>query len=166
MEKYGLTRVTLAQLMAEREQVFRQIAPGRLRPFPGLTQVMAILKARRIQTALASSAETTVVLANLAIAGIDPTLFDVIVDSSLIPHKKPAPDIFLQAATDLGLSPATCVVVEDSVPGIQAGKRAGMRVVAVATSLPRAQLIEADVVADSIEDLISIFEQPGGVNNA
>ncbi|MEZ4459268.1 MAG: HAD family phosphatase [bacterium] len=57
------------------------------------------------------------------------TFFDVVVTSEDVNLGKPAPDIFLEAASRLNVSPRSCVVIEDSVAGIQAARAAGMRVV-------------------------------------
>lgn len=57
-------------------------------------------------------------------------LFDAIVTRQEVVHGKPAPDIYLEVAHRLGVSPDTCLVLEDSVPGCQAALAAGMQVVA------------------------------------
>ena len=62
------------------------------------------------------------------------TLFDSIVTGMDVKNKKPFPDIYLKAADNIGLSPAECLVVEDAVSGIRAGKSAGCRCLAVTTS--------------------------------
>ena len=54
--------------------------------------------------------------------------FDVIVDGTNVSKAKPDPEVFLQAANQLGIAPKDCVVFEDAVAGIQAAKAAGMRV--------------------------------------
>jgi beta-phosphoglucomutase-like phosphatase (HAD superfamily) len=74
-------------------------------------------------------------------------------------NKKPAPDIFLQAAKELATLAANCVVVEDAVNGIEAALAAGMRCVAVAQSFPperlgAAQLVRRTIADVSIQDLL------------
>ena len=54
-------------------------------------------------------------------------LFDAIVCAEDVPNGKPAPDIFLEAARLIGVPPEACLVFEDTDPGIEAAKRAGMR---------------------------------------
>jgi beta-phosphoglucomutase-like phosphatase (HAD superfamily) len=76
------------------------------------------------------------------------------VTGEAVSNKKPAPDIFLTAAEKLGVTPAECVVVEDAVNGLQAANAAGMRCVAVATTFPAGQLMEADRVRDSITGIL------------
>lgn len=66
---------------------------------------------------------------------------------------KPAPDAYLLAAKRLFINPGNCVVVEDAPAGIQAGKSAGMKVVGIASSHPREELIQADVVVQRLADI-------------
>lgn len=71
---------------------------------------------------------------------------------------KPAPDIYLAAAKKLGVSPAHCLVFEDIVPGILAGKNAGMRVCAVEDLYSMHQMDEKKMLADFyIKDFYNIF---------
>ena len=157
MVKYGLNGVTVEQLMSAREARFRELAAERLAPFPGLHDLVGQLKKIGIKTALASSAATDVVMTNFEIAGLDPSVFNIVVNSSVIRHKKPAPDIFLQAAKDLGLPPSHCLVIEDSLAGIEAAKRAGMKVVAVASSFPKDRLLDADYVVADLKELLALI---------
>jgi len=55
--------------------------------------------------------------------------FDTIVTAADVAAPKPAPDIYLHAAARLGVDPADCVAVEDSVPGMASAAAAGMRVI-------------------------------------
>lgn len=65
-----------------------------------------------------------------------------------VAHGKPAPDLFLYAAKQMSVDPVRCVVVEDSRPGVQAARAAGMRVLAFAGGLSGAELLEGpDTVA-------------------
>ncbi len=59
--------------------------------------------------------------------------FRVIVDGSRVPRPKPAPDVYLRAATELGIPPRNCIVFEDSPVGVESARSAGMRVVGVLT---------------------------------
>jgi beta-phosphoglucomutase-like phosphatase (HAD superfamily) len=66
---------------------------------------------------------------------------------------KPAPDVFLRAASLLGVRPESCVVIEDSAVGVQAAKSAGMRVIAITNSLPPERLVAADAVVSSYAEI-------------
>jgi beta-phosphoglucomutase-like phosphatase (HAD superfamily) len=82
--------------------------------------------------------------------GIPPETFDSIVTGLDVVNKKPAPDIYLKAAENIGLSPDECLVVEDAVSGVSAGKAAGCRCLAVTTSFPAKMLADADWITDSL----------------
>jgi beta-phosphoglucomutase len=79
--------------------------------------------------------------------------FEARVTKEEISQSKPSPETFLRAAEKIGLPSACCAVVEDAVPGVQAGKAAGMRVVAVTTTRQRGDLAQADRIVDSLADL-------------
>jgi beta-phosphoglucomutase-like phosphatase (HAD superfamily) len=66
---------------------------------------------------------------------------------------KPAPDIFLYAAAQLGAPPARCLVLEDSPRGIAAARRAGMKVIGLATTHDRAMLAGADRVVSAFAEI-------------
>jgi HAD superfamily hydrolase (TIGR01509 family) len=89
------------------------------------------LKARGMPIAIASSSPRARVDRTLAAAGIA-DLFDVTVAGDEVERGKPAPDLFLAAAAQLGVEAARCVAVEDSPVGVESALAAGMTVVAVA----------------------------------
>lgn len=66
---------------------------------------------------------------NLDLVGLLPRFDPAVFSASQVRRGKPAPDVFLYAASQMGADPADCLVVEDSVPGVEAARRAGMRVV-------------------------------------
>ena len=82
--------------------------------------------------------------------------FAAVVDASQYERGKPAPDCFLTASAKIGVAPQDCVVFEDAVYGVQAAHAAGMRVVALTTSSPRATLeaASADLVVTSFKDIL------------
>ncbi len=84
----------------------------------------------------------------------------VLVTADDVAHGKPHPEPYLQAAARLGVEPAGCVVVEDAPAGIEAGRAAGMRVLAVATTHAPEQLSAADAVLPVI-DALTVREQDG-----
>lgn len=74
---------------------------------------------------------------------------------------KPAPDIYLNAVADLGLTAAQCIAVEDSVPGVQAAVAAGLTVIAFASQVPKHRLgMEgAHYVVESFSEIALVIEQ-------
>ena len=81
------------------------------------------------RSACCSSSTTSVIEKSLADMGIA-KYFSLHVSAEQIEHPKPAPDIYLYAAEKLNVPPENCWVYEDSQIGIEAGKRAGMKVIA------------------------------------
>ena len=78
--------------------------------------------------------------------------FADIVAAEDVSEGKPAPDVFLKAASRIDREPANCVVFEDAHVGIEAGLRAGMRVVAVATTHPIETLDDAHLVFNDLTE--------------
>jgi alpha,alpha-trehalose phosphorylase len=107
-----------------------------------------------LRTGLASASRNApLLLDRLGIA----ELFDYVVDASRITHSKPHPEIFLAAATGLGVAPETCLGVEDAAAGVDSILAAGMRAVGVgdATVLARAEDILVGIEAFDIQRYIS-----------
>jgi HAD superfamily hydrolase (TIGR01509 family) len=105
--------------------------------------------------AIASSANRSIIDLVLELADLA-DCFGATVSSEEVPHGKPAPDVYLEAARRIARDPASCVVVEDSANGLRAGAAAGMRVIAIPNrAFPPEQdaLESADVVLHSIEQL-------------
>lgn len=78
--------------------------------------------------------------------------FDAVVGADDVARGKPYPDLFLLAAERLSVPPAHCLVFEDAMTGIEAGRRAGMTVVGVATSHSEAELAEQPGVRQAISN--------------
>lgn len=109
----------------------------------GIPQEIEQLHRDGYKLAVASSAAKIKVLANIKAAGIDPVYIDFIVTEDDITNNKPDPEIFLKAAEGLGLSPAECLVAEDSVSGIKAAISAGMKCVGIRGTYPDQDLLDA-----------------------
>lgn len=83
--------------------------------------------------------------------------FDVVITAESVERKKPAPDPYLKAVEMLGLRREECLVIENAPAGITSAKRAGLRCLAITTSLPESYLKEADAVLAGLEDVASLF---------
>ncbi len=78
--------------------------------------------------------------------------FSVIATRDDVSHSKPAPDVYLFAADQLGVQPNRCLVFEDSIVGLQAARAAGMVVVAVPTQLTKvSDFSQANIIIDSLQ---------------
>ena len=111
--------------------------------------------AARFPLALASSSNRPLMDVVLASAGLA-RAFRATVSSEEVPHGKPAPDVFLEAARRLGVPPDRCAAIEDSANGLRAAHAAGMRVIALPNPHypPAAEALAlADAVAGSLAEL-------------
>lgn len=80
--------------------------------------------------------------------------FDAVIDASLVHKSKPDPEGYLKTAAALGLEPRQCVVFEDSLQGLKAGRASGAKVVAMATTYPAERLQGmADIIAGRLRDV-------------
>jgi len=131
-----------------------------LPPLPGVRELLAELRRRRLPAALATSSWKSWAEALLQATGLDGA-FDAVVWREMVERPKPAPDLFLRAAELVGVEPARCLVLEDTGPGLEAAKKAGMLAVQVrsaSTALPPQP--HADLVLDSLEDFpLSLLEE-------
>jgi len=91
----------------------------------GVAYAIDFMRAHRLRLAVASSSMMPVIEASLDRLGISDA-FEVIHSADFEARGKPAPDVYLGAARRLDVEPARCIALEDSVPGVQAAKAAGM----------------------------------------
>jgi beta-phosphoglucomutase family hydrolase len=141
----------LEMVSDRKEKRFRDLIPGNLQLLPGVLKWLKRLQDRGVLQAVASSAPQENIEAIVDELGIR-RYFSVTISAADMPGK-PDPAVFLEAAKQLGVQPGQCVVVEDAMAGITAAKRAGMKCLAVSTTHPRAKLVDADEVVDSLEEL-------------
>ena len=127
------------------------------RPLPGVPGVLEALHAAKYRMALASSADLAVIGENLSALRLE-SFFEVIVSGTQVALGKPAPDVFVETARQLRVSPAACLVVEDSRNGLLAAKAAGMACAVVPCSSTRHQdFREADHVLQALWDLRALL---------
>ena len=119
------------QEMAERKNNYYKELICELTPndiLTGVTEKLDELKENGIKIAIGSSSKNTPII--LKQIGLN-KYFDAVSDGNNITHSKPDPEVFLKAAEMLGIAPENCMIVEDADAGIEAGKRAGMKTLAV-----------------------------------
>ncbi|MGJ0387955.1 HAD family hydrolase [Microbacterium sp. CGR1] len=112
-----------------------------LTPVPG---VEAALDEILIATCVASSGTHSKIRRTLGLTGLLPRFEARIFSADDVENGKPAPDLFLHAADQLGVVPERCAVVEDSRYGVQAARAAGMRVFGYAGGLTPAEWLERE----------------------
>ncbi len=119
-------------------EYIKEITPRDL--LPGAKELLEEIRAAGLKSALGSASKNAgEVLDRLGVRA----LLDAVSDGYSVERHKPAPDLFLHAAAQLGLHPAECVVVEDAVAGIEAAKAGGFRAVGLG---PRERVGIADVI--------------------
>ncbi|MDH6572149.1 HAD superfamily hydrolase (TIGR01509 family) [Streptomyces sp. SAI-117] len=126
---YGL-RASVAELLADKNRRYLELARTATRVYPEMRKFVELLAGEGVPMAVASGSSPEAIDAILAGTGLDAYLRTT-VSADEIPHGKPAPDVFLEAARRLGARPADCVVLEDAAPGAAAAHAAGMRCIAV-----------------------------------
>ena len=130
-----LTDAQTERLVGRKEFLYRTLARRRLKLLRGTRRMLWQARREKIPLALATSAGERNVEFFLETQDLH-GFFDVVLDAGSVTRTKPHPDVFLKAADRLGVPPDQCLVFEDSLPGLEAARRAGMRAVAVATMHP------------------------------
>ena len=118
----------LAAYHAEKRRIFDEVLPPE--PMRGIADLLAVLAAAGIPVGVASSAPLSWIGRAIDGLGLRPS-FRAIVTGDDVVRRKPAPDVYLEAARRLGVDAARCIAIEDSGPGIAAARAAGMKAIAI-----------------------------------
>jgi len=136
----------------EKEALFRELYAKDVKPLEGLPSFLKRLDDLKIPRAIATSAPRGNVDFTLEKTGIG-SYFHTILDDSFVSNGKPHPEVYRKAAAALNYKPQQCVVFEDSLAGVEAGKRAGCKVVGITTTHSREELTGTDLVIDNFVEL-------------
>jgi len=122
---------TIAAISLEKEATYRSlVTPETLRPNPGVLDLLEGLRRDGITQIVGSSGPMANIAAMVRALDIG-DFFLALVTGTHLPKGKPDPAIFLRCAAVAGVSPGECLVIEDSIHGIEAAQRAGMRSIAI-----------------------------------
>ncbi len=119
--------------------------------FPGIPELADRL-GKSHPLAVASGSVHRIITEVLSLQGLK-ARFQAVSSVDDVERSKPAPDIFLHAAHQLGIEPASICVIEDTLAGIQAAQAAGMDVVAVTNTFPMEAVSHANFVSDSYAEI-------------
>ncbi len=163
-DEFGLV-VTDDHLDTMRAAIFERFRRD-LKPIPGIAEALARIDGRRC---VASSSQLERIRLSLEVTGLRGSFEPHIFSASMVARGKPAPDLFLHVAREMGVAPENCTVIEDSPAGIAAAKQAGMRVFAFAggSHAERAGLLRAfeamqpDLVFDDMRNLPDLLAGEG-----
>jgi HAD superfamily hydrolase (TIGR01509 family) len=145
----------VAQVRVRTAEAFRR----ELRPVAGAPELVRALAARRQPMCVASSGPREKITLSLTLTGLLPYFEGRIFSGYELMTWKPDPGLFLHAARALGADPAACVVVEDSLVGVQAGLAAGMRVFAFQPEEADAQMPAGAGVIRELGELLAALDQ-------
>jgi beta-phosphoglucomutase len=136
----------------EKEVLYRKLYENDIVPVKGLMAFLEKLSNHNIPMAIGTSAQR---------ANVDFTLskthtaryFKTIIDEDAVTEGKPNPEVYIKVAAALNLPNSQCVVLEDSLSGVKAGKSAGSKVIAITTTHTHEELHEADLIIEDFTDL-------------
>jgi len=163
---------TAAEFLSRWKENFAAMTarPKSIRLLNGFDKLYTHAKRMGLKVAVASSCdgvalrkklENGVVANSRVVSALD--AFDVILSNDNVTRHKPDPEIYLAAARELGVRPEACWVVEDSNPGVMAGKSAGMHVIAVPNVYTRSgnDFSKADFVLRSMAQAVGVLAAVG-----
>ena len=119
-------RVIPPDIAARIERRKKEVFAERLKPVDGIREALTAIKAT--PRCIASGTAVDLLHYSLRIAGLYDLFAPHIYSAEMVQRGKPCPDLFLHAANEMGHAPETCLVIEDGVAGVKAGRAAGMRV--------------------------------------
>jgi len=135
-----------------KEHNYREMVRDKLEPLPGILTLLKDLRQEGFKLAVGSSgppANVDLLLTSLNIKHF----FDIIITAADVSKSKPSPDVFLKAAKKLNITSEHCLVIEDAPVGIEAAKRANMKVIALTTTHTHEELSDADLILPDLRGL-------------
>ena len=152
---------SVEELMRRRGEIATDFFANRVALFPSAKMTLEQLREMKLALAVATSSVSASARPLLERTGIE-SLFSVVITGDEVQRGKPHPDIYLRAAKKLGTSPEACLVIEDSLAGIAAGKSAKMRVAAIPDRRfvdPQEYEKEANYVLGSLSEIAALIRR-------
>jgi HAD superfamily hydrolase (TIGR01509 family) len=152
---------SVEELMRRRGEIASDFFANRVDLFSSAKTTLAQLREMKLHLAVATSSVSASARPLLDRTGIR-SLFSVVITGDEVQQGKPHPDIYLRAAKKLGISPEACLVIEDSLAGIAAGKGANMRVAAIPDRRfvdPREYEKKANYVLGSLSEIPALIRR-------
>jgi HAD superfamily hydrolase (TIGR01509 family) len=152
---------SVEELMRRRGEIATDFFASRVELFPSARTTLEQLREMKLHLALATSSMSASARPLLDRTGIS-SLFSVVITGDEVQQGKPHPDIYLRTAETLGISPEACLVIEDALAGIAAGKAANMHVAAIPDRRfvdPREYEKEANYVLGSLSEIPALIRR-------
>ena len=151
--------VSVEELMRRRGEIATEFFGNRVGLFPSAKTTLEQLREMKLHLAVATSSVSASARPLLDRTEIR-SLFSVVITGAEVQQGKPHPDIYLRAAKKLEISPEACLVIEDALAGIAAGKAANMRVAAIPDRRfvnPQEYEKEANYVLGSLSEIPALI---------
>ena len=155
-----ITDEQVKELANEKDKLYMKISEKKLKLLPGVKKLLTYLKKKNYKIGIASSSSKEIIEKMIKVTKIE-NYIDAIVDGFEVKYSKPDPEIFLKCAEKLKVKLEDCIVIEDSIHGINAAKRAGMKTVVVTTGQhTREELkkMKPDWILNTLEEFNKIEE--------
>jgi HAD superfamily hydrolase (TIGR01509 family) len=152
---------SVEELMRRRGEIATEFFANRVGLFPSAKMTLEQLREMKLPLAVATSSVSASARPFLDRTGIT-SFFDVIITGDEVQRGKPHPDIYMQTAKTLGISPEVYLVIEDALAGVAAAKAANMRVAAIPDTRfvdPREYENEADYVLGSLSEIPALIRR-------
>ena len=157
-----MSKVEAEKYYLRKEEIYREMFEPDIKPIQGLEHLLKEIQDHGVDMAIATSGIQVNIDFMFRHIPIQ-QFFKRVINSDNITKGKPDPEIFTTTAKALNIPPQNCIVFEDSTAGVEAGKAAGMKVVALTTTHTKKELKEADLVIDdytevNYEKLLSLMK--------
>jgi mannitol-1-/sugar-/sorbitol-6-/2-deoxyglucose-6-phosphatase len=155
----GLKEINADRLEERIVSVLLELIEQEGQLIPGIAEIMQLCRERQIKMGLATSSSSRLMRAILKKLNLEHT-FQSTMSAEAMVYGKPHPEVFLACAGQLGLLPAQCLVIEDSLNGVIAAKAAQMRVIAVPEPghQHKEKFIVADHVFNDMHQVLALFK--------
>ncbi len=154
----NITDEQIQELTREKDRLYKKFSEKNMKLLPGAKKLLTYLKNKNYKIGIASSSTKELIEHMMKVTKIE-NYIDATVDGFEVKFSKPDPEIFLKCAEKLEMEPENCIVIEDSIHGINAAKRAGMKCVAVATGQTTREELEKtkpDWILNTLEEFNKI----------
>lgn len=156
-DSFGIA-ASVDELIEHRTRIARGFYAERIPVFGGAPEILDELRASGLKLALATSSVSRLIEPFLERHDLT-RRFDAIITGEMVKQGKPHPDIYLLAAREVGVAPENCLVVEDALAGLQAGRAANCRTVAI----PDARWLDPEAFVDKCDFRLESLGELGGL---
>lgn len=156
IRKFNLPRDETANIIQKKRKYYEEIKKTEL--YPNLIDVLHWIQEKALKAGVVTSGNRERVIAALAEFGLTDH-FPVIIAAEDVFDPKPSPESYLRAAALLEVEPAECIAIENSPYGITSAKLAGMKCIALTTTLSPTYLKQADVIIRDLEEVLEALKK-------